>query len=153
MFGPLHESVRIPSQKISWISYTEQRSRLLAQSPEIITETYGITREGPVYATDKPSVLYKLPFCHAWKQCPDEVDYSKFEALYNKLQEIDALCGADAFRVKMPAEKNAQHASIIQLPASEKTTPTALKTRSTCTTSPPPPKKKDSEGLGAIVFL
>ena len=41
VFGPLQDSVHIPSRKISWINYTEQ-SRLLAQSPETLTETYGI---------------------------------------------------------------------------------------------------------------
>ena len=71
-------------QRISRANYEEPRSRLLAQSPEIIAETYGIPREGPFYTTEKPRAFYKLPFCHERKQFQEELDYDKIELFYRK---------------------------------------------------------------------
>ena len=106
VFQPLQDSSFIPSQKIAWISYKNQ-NRLLVQSPDIITETYGVPREGPYYATDKSRAFYKLPFCHERHLHSDELDYEQIEAFYNKLKEIDALCDSEEFRVKTFGERNA----------------------------------------------
>ena len=62
--GPLQESSFIPSQRIAWLSSNTTNSRLLVQSPEFITETYGIPREGPFYTTAKSRAFFKMPCCH-----------------------------------------------------------------------------------------
>ena len=110
MFGPLQESVHIPSQKIAWVNHKASSLRILIQSPGILTGTYGIPREGPFYATGKSGASGRLPFCHARKQHPDEVDYASVEEFYKKLQEIDARCGSSEFRVKMLGETAQKYA-------------------------------------------
>jgi hypothetical protein len=52
-FGKLEDNIRTPSQKIAFIYYQDDRTRLNAITPEFITETYGIPREGPYYQTDR----------------------------------------------------------------------------------------------------
>ncbi|MFM7984109.1 MAG: hypothetical protein ACKPKO_32770, partial [Candidatus Fonsibacter sp.] len=52
-FGKLEDNIRTPSQKIAFISYERDRTPLNAITPEFITETYGIPREGPYYHTDR----------------------------------------------------------------------------------------------------
>ena len=99
--APIKESTSTPSQRISWICNSNGRVRIPTQTPEIITETYGAPRGGHYYDTDKSRSFYKLPFCHERKQFPEEVDYAMIEAFYNKLKEIDTLCGSDEFKVKM----------------------------------------------------
>ena len=103
---PLQESTYIPGQRVSWLSYKDQ-NRLLVQSPDMITETYGIPREGPFHPSDKERAFYKLPFCHERHLHSDEIDYDQIEAFHDKLKEIDALCNSDEFRVKIFGEKNA----------------------------------------------
>ena len=39
------------------MSYKDDAQRLNAITPEFITETYGIPREGPRYKTDRPRAL------------------------------------------------------------------------------------------------
>ena len=74
-FGKLEDNLRTPSQKIAFISYERDRTPLNAITPEFITETYGIPREGPFYQTVKSRAFYKLPFCHERKQYPEDIDY------------------------------------------------------------------------------
>ncbi len=107
VFGPLLDSSYIPSQKISWITNNTNNSRLVIQSPDIITETYGIPQEGPFYATDKSRAFYKLPLCHERRRYKDELDYDVIESFYNKMKEIDDHCGTDEFKAKMFGDKNA----------------------------------------------
>ena len=45
VFSPLQDNVYIPSQRISWTSKADN-SKLLVQTPKLITETYGIPRDG-----------------------------------------------------------------------------------------------------------
>ena len=58
-------------------------------TPEFITETYGIPREGPSYETDRSRAFFKMPFCREFKKYDGEIDYAEMEACSNKLQEID----------------------------------------------------------------
>ena len=67
-FGKLEDNLRTPSQKIAFISYERDRTPLNAITPEFITETYGIPREGPYYQTDRSRAFFKLPFCHEFKK-------------------------------------------------------------------------------------
>ncbi|MFM7984548.1 MAG: hypothetical protein ACKPKO_35000, partial [Candidatus Fonsibacter sp.] len=53
-FGKLEDNLRTPYHKIAFISYERDRTPLNAITPEFITETYGIPREGPYYQTDRP---------------------------------------------------------------------------------------------------
>ena len=106
VFQPLQESTYIPGQRVSWLSYKDQ-SRLLVQSPDMITETYGIPREGPFHPSDKERAFYKLPFCHERRLHSDEIDYDQIEAFHDKLKEIDALCNSYELRAKILREKNA----------------------------------------------
>ena len=45
-FGKLEDDSRTLSHKLAFISYKDDRNRLSAMTPEFITETYGIPREG-----------------------------------------------------------------------------------------------------------
>ena len=60
--GKLEDNIRTPSQKIAFIYYQDDRTRLNAITPEFITETYGIPREGPYYQTDRSRAFFKMPF-------------------------------------------------------------------------------------------
>ncbi|MFM7985307.1 MAG: hypothetical protein ACKPKO_38915, partial [Candidatus Fonsibacter sp.] len=60
-FGKLEDSLRRPSQKIACISYARDRTPLNAITPEFITETYGVPREGPYYQTDRSRAFFKMP--------------------------------------------------------------------------------------------
>ena len=64
LFGKLEDSSLVASQKMAFISYKEPKARLVVQTPEFLTETYGIPREGPFYSTPKSRAFFKLPFCH-----------------------------------------------------------------------------------------
>ena len=88
LFGKLEDSSLITSQKLAFISYKEQRNKLVVQTPEFITETYGIPREGPFYQTPKSRAFYKLPFCHERHQYAEDIDYQQVERFYRMPQEI-----------------------------------------------------------------
>ena len=105
VFGKLEDSSHVKSQKMAWISHGERGSKLIVQTPDFLTETYGIPREGPFYQTVKSRAFYKLPFCHERKQYPDDIDYDSVEGFYNKLQEIDKWCGSEDFRLQVFGEK------------------------------------------------
>ena len=105
--GPTQDSSFIPSQRIAWISSNTTNSSLLIQSPEFITETYGIPREGPFYTTDKSRAFYKMPFCHERHKHSDEIDDQQVEEFFMKLTELDQHFGSDEFKNKMFGEKNA----------------------------------------------
>jgi len=106
-FGKLEDNIRTPSQKIAFIYYQDDRTRLNAITPEFITETYGIPREGPYYQTDRSRAFFKMPFCHEFKKHEDEIDYADIEACYNKLKEIDDFFGSKEIRLQLFGEKNA----------------------------------------------
>ena len=125
-FGKLEDSIRAPSAKIAVMSYERDRTPLNATSPEFITETYGIPREGPYYQTDRSRAFFKMPSCHKYKKhedprrgdslggaargcspCYDEIDYAEIEACYNKLREIDDFLFRKEFRLQLFGEKNA----------------------------------------------
>ena len=61
-FGKLEDNTRTPSHNIAFIYYQDDRTRLNAITPEFITETYGITREGPYYQTDRSRAFFNMPF-------------------------------------------------------------------------------------------
>ena len=61
-FGKLEDNIRTPSQKIAFIYYQDDRTRLNAITPEFITETYGTPREGPYYQTDRSRAFSRCPF-------------------------------------------------------------------------------------------
>ena len=82
--GPLQDSSIIPPQRIAWISSNTTNSRLLIQSPEFITETHGVLREGPFYTIDKPRAFYKRPFCHARQKHSEELGYEHIAEFYRK---------------------------------------------------------------------
>ena len=104
VFGKLTDNQRIPSQKIAYIEYQDNKLRL--RMPVFITEAYGIPREGPYYQTDKSRALFfGLPFCHESKRYEDEIEYKEIEKFYST--QIDNLCNTDEFRAMMFGEKNA----------------------------------------------
>jgi len=108
LFGKLEDSSLVASQKMAFISYKEQGSKLIAQTPDFITEAYGIPREGTFYSTAKSRAFYKLPFCHERHQYSDELDYGQIERFYDKLREIDKYLDTEEFRVQLFGEKNAK---------------------------------------------
>ena len=83
-FGTLEDNIRTPSQNIAFIYYQDDRTRLNAVTPEFITETYGLSREGPYYQTDRSRGFFKMPFCHEFKKHEDEIDYEEIEACYKQ---------------------------------------------------------------------
>ncbi len=80
---------------------------MLVQSPEFITEDYGIPSEGPFYTTDKPRAFYKMPLCHERHKHSDALDYEQIEEFYKKLKELGQHFGSDEFKNKLFGEKNA----------------------------------------------
>jgi hypothetical protein len=104
-FGQLQDSIYVKSQKHAFITYNDQK--LAIQTPEFITESYGIPRESPFYATAKSRALYKLTFCHERRQFPEELRYDAIEEMYQKFQGIDKLLDTTEFRLKLFGEKNA----------------------------------------------
>ena len=88
VFSPLRDNVHIPSQRVAYINRANE-SKLFIQTPEIITETYGIPQLGLFYNTDKTRSFYKLPFCHDRKKYPEDVNYEAIETFYNKLKMLD----------------------------------------------------------------
>ncbi|MFM7985963.1 MAG: hypothetical protein ACKPKO_42275 [Candidatus Fonsibacter sp.] len=72
-------------------SFPRKRAKtpLNAITPEFITETYGIPREGPYYQTDRSRASSKMPCCHECKKREGDIDYAEIEACYKKLREID----------------------------------------------------------------
>ena len=79
--------------------------KLIIQTPKIITETYGIPRDGGYYTTDKSRAFYKLPFCHERKQNIDEVDYNDVEEFYKKMKELDMYFASTEFKKKIFGNK------------------------------------------------
>ena len=63
-FGKIDDNSRTPSQKIAFITYAGDTTRLNVIIPEFITETYGLSREWPYYKTDRSRAFFKMPFCH-----------------------------------------------------------------------------------------
>ena len=104
VFTQLRDNIHIPSQRVAYINRANE-SKLIIQTPEIITETYGIPQLGLFYNTDKLRAFYKLGFCHERKKYPEEVNYAAIEAFYNKLKELDAYFGSDDFKKKMFGSK------------------------------------------------
>jgi hypothetical protein len=104
-FGQLQDSIYVKSQKHTFITYNDQK--LAIQTPEFLTESYGIPREGPFYATAKSRAFYKLPFCHERSQFPEELRYDAIEEMYQKFQGIDKLLDTTEFRLKLFGDKNA----------------------------------------------
>jgi hypothetical protein len=119
VFGKLEDSTYITSQRVAVISHKQPKNKLLIQTPDIITETYGIPREGPYYPSNKTRSFYKLPFCHERHEHAGEVDYTAIENFYNKLREVDMHCSSEAFRIQMFGEKNAnryEYQPLVRMP-------------------------------------
>ena len=108
---PLRDSIHIPSQRVAYINRANE-SKLIIQTPEIITETYGIPQLGLFYTSDKTRAFYKLPFCYERKKYPEDVNYEAIEAFYNKLKELDAYFGSADFKKKCLVVKLYQSMSI-----------------------------------------
>jgi len=100
-FSTLRDSPFIPTQQLSYINNKFNESKIIFQTPYIITETYGIPKEGPFYANERARAFYKLPFCHDRKKYLDHVKYDEIELLYNKMKEIDDYFMSDEFKEKM----------------------------------------------------
>ncbi|MFM7978651.1 MAG: hypothetical protein ACKPKO_04995, partial [Candidatus Fonsibacter sp.] len=63
-FGKLEDNIQTPSHNIAFTSYKRDRTPLNAITPEFITETYGVPREGPYYQTYHSRAFFNMPFCH-----------------------------------------------------------------------------------------
>ena len=103
--GPVQDSPTVSSQKIAFINYGDESSKLHIQTPTFLTETYGIPRAGPYYQTDRQRAFYKLPFCHGRAQRPDQNDYLEVEKLYNKMVELDQYFGSEEMKLKLFGDK------------------------------------------------
>ena len=106
-FGKLDDNLQTPAQNIAFVSYERDRTPLNAITPEFITETYGIPREGHYYLTDRSRAFFNMSFCHESKKQKGEIDYAEIEACYNKLQEIDDYLVSEEFRLQLFGEKHA----------------------------------------------
>ena len=103
--GRLEDSSSVSSQRVAWINYATDSSKLNVQTPTFLTETYGIPREGPYYQTDKQRAFFKLPFCHARGLYRDQVDYLEIEKFYNKMLEMDQYFGSDEMKFHLFGDK------------------------------------------------
>ena len=106
-FGKLEDNTRTPSHNIAFIYYPDDRMRLNTITPEFITETHGIPREGPYYQTDWSRAFFKILFCHEFKRHEGEIYYEEIEACYNKLREMDDFFGSKEIRLQLFGEKSA----------------------------------------------
>ena len=92
---------------IACISYSDDRQRLSALTPEFVPETYGTPREGPFYKTDRPRAFFKMPCCRVFKKHEDVIHYAEIEACYIKSNEIDNYLGSREFRLQSFGEESA----------------------------------------------
>ena len=106
-FGKFDDNLRTPSQTIACISYERDRTPLNAITPEFITETDGIPREGPYYQTDRSRDFFNMPFFHDFKKHGGEINYAEIEACCKKLKERDDYLVSKEFRVQLFGEKHA----------------------------------------------
>ncbi len=93
--GPLQDISFTPSERIAWVSSFAHNSKLRIQSPEFITETYGITRR----------TFVQMPFCHERHKHSDEIDYHQIEEFFMKLKELGQHFVSEEFKVKLFGEK------------------------------------------------
>ena len=56
VFRQLHANTYIPAHRISWNTRTD-KSKLIIQTPKVLTETYGVPREGVLFTTDKSKII------------------------------------------------------------------------------------------------
>lgn len=98
IFGKLEDSPFVKSQKIAHIHYGNEGVSLSIQSPEILTETYGIPRVSEYYTTIQSRSFYKLPFCFERNQHCNEVNYPLIKQFHDKLLEIDKYCDSEEFK-------------------------------------------------------
>ena len=61
-FGKLEDNIRTPSQNIALIYYQDEVARLNAIIPQVLTECYGIPRDGPYYQTDRSRAFFNMYF-------------------------------------------------------------------------------------------
>jgi hypothetical protein len=123
VFTKLEDNPRVKSQKIGYVRYKASDDAedmpLKLQLPEIDAEAYGIPREGPYYPDPKSRAFYKFPFCHDRKQY--DVDYNSIEEFYNKLVEIDKLCGSEGFRKQIFGDRynKYDYQPLVRIPESD----------------------------------
>ena len=103
--GCLEDSSSVSSQRVAWINYATDSSKLNIQTPTFLTEIYGIPRAGPCYQNDKQRAFYKLPFCHARALYTDQVDYLEVEKFYNKMLEMDQYFGSEEMKLQLFGDK------------------------------------------------
>ena len=121
MFSNLEDSPFVKSQKTAHIYYGKEGNLLTIQTPEILTESYGIPGESQYYNTIQSRSFYKLPFCFDRKQYENEVDYSLIKLFHDKLLEIDNYCNTDEFRTKLFANNanKYEYQPIVRFPSED----------------------------------
>jgi hypothetical protein len=127
VFTPPEDNPRSSGQKIGFIRYKEdpedsKDTTLKVLIPEIITEAYGIPKEGKYYPDAASRAFYKFPFAHDRKKYEGTVDYDAIEGFFNKLRKIDQHCDTDHFRLQMFGEKLAgkyQYQPLVRTPEEE----------------------------------
>jgi len=131
VFTSPEDNPRVKSQKIGFVRYKHdpedhKDTPLKMLTPEIITEAYGIPREGQYYPDAASRAFYKFPFAHERKKHADAVDYKAVEDFYNKLREIDRHCDTDNFRFQMFGDKanKYQYQPLVRTPEEEEENPT-----------------------------
>jgi hypothetical protein len=60
-FGKLEDNSLVQSQKLAFISYKEPKARLVVQTPEFLTETYGIPARAPSTLPPRPEPSSSSP--------------------------------------------------------------------------------------------
>jgi hypothetical protein len=112
VFTKLEDNPRVKSQKIGYVRYKSgsEENQFKMQTPEIISEQYGIPREGPYYPDAKSRSFYKFAFCqdrHKYDDPSKEtyVDYEAIGLFYDHLKSIDAMCDTDEFRKTIFGDK------------------------------------------------
>jgi hypothetical protein len=137
VFIPPEDNPRVKSQKIGFIRYKrdpkdQKDTTLKILTPEIITEAYGIPKEGKYYPDAASRAFYKFPFAHERRKYEGSMDYDAVESLYKKLKEIDAYCNTNNFRVQMFGDKMAnkyQYQPIVRAPEEDEDNPTLRQQR------------------------
>jgi len=110
VFTKLEDNPRVQSQKIGYVKYKTDNNnevQFKIKTPKIISEVYGIPKEGPYYPDAKSRAHYKFGFCHerSLHKDDDDISYEQIEDFMKLLESIDELCDTDEFRKEQFGEK------------------------------------------------
>jgi len=126
VFTKLEDNPRVQSQKIGYVRYklNDNEVQFKIKTPKIISEVYGIPKEGPYYPDAKSRAHYKFGFCQERALHADkDINYQEIEDFMNLLISIDEMCDTDEFRKEQFGDKEYDkyaYQPLVRIPEEEK---------------------------------